>query len=142
MIEQSITEFLLREGYVVSGFSGVSMMPMLDQRTDRLLILRVQAPVKKNDVVLYRRGDRLILHRVLRVSGERLVIRGDNCIRAERDMTQRDILGMLSAYWQGERYFECTDEWNAELARQARKTYLRRLLVRVCRKLRRICTGS
>ena len=93
----SVFETLLkRDGTLVYKTSGVSMLPMLRQNRDLVVI---RAPVfrpRRYDVVLYRRGDRYILHRVLKVLPEGYVIAGDHNTFLERDVTDDMILGVMT----------------------------------------------
>ena len=74
-------EILEKDGRLVYRFRGVSMKPMLYQNRDLVVIEKVKDRLKKGDVVLYRRGKDYVLHRIVRVSEDGYVIRGDNTYR-------------------------------------------------------------
>ncbi len=90
-------ELLEKDGYLVYTNVGCSMMPLLRQRRD-IIEIRKKGPerCKKYDVALYKRGDKYILHRVLKVLPEGYLIAGDNCVFVERDITDANILGVMT----------------------------------------------
>ena len=95
-------ELLQTDGYIVYTNVGVSMMPLLRQRRD-IIEIRAKGPgrCQKYDVVLYRRGERYILHRVLKVLPEGYVIAGDHNTFLERDVTDDMILGVMTRVIRG-----------------------------------------
>ena len=61
-------DMLYSYGYIVYTNVGYSMLPLLRERRDITEIRpKPNCCCKKYDVVLYRRGDQYILHRILRV---------------------------------------------------------------------------
>ena len=93
----SFEELLDTKGYIVYTNVGTSMMPLLRQRRDIIEIRKVPGErCKKYDVVLYKRGDRYILHRVLKVRPDDYVIAGDHNVFLEYGITDRDILGVMT----------------------------------------------
>ena len=84
-------------GYVVFTNKGVSMMPLLRQDKDVMVIRAKHDGFKKNDAVLFRRENgQYILHRIRRVMGEEYFIIGDNCTSGE--IVKREmILGILES---------------------------------------------
>lgn len=88
---------LKNKGYLVYASVGYSMLPLLRQKRD-IVVIRKKEPGRcgKYDVVLYRRGDRYILHRVLRVLPDGYLIAGDNNTFVERDVTDDMILGVMT----------------------------------------------
>ncbi len=76
---------LERDGQVVTHVVGTSMMPLLRNRESIVIVEAAdRVPPRRGDVVLYRMGDTYILHRVLRVTPEEYLIRGDNTWALER----------------------------------------------------------
>lgn len=93
----SFEEMLHEKGFLVYTNVGVSMLPLLRQRRDIIEIRKkMPARCKKYDVVLYKRGDMYILHRVLKVLPDRYLIAGDNNTFVERDVTDAMILGVMT----------------------------------------------
>lgn len=79
-----IKEVLDSEGFYVGPPVGVSMWPMLRNRRDAILVVPASERLKRYDVALYRRGQMMVLHRVLGLYENGYVICGDNCIALER----------------------------------------------------------
>ena len=92
--EQALDE----HGSFVTTAQGVSMMPLIRPGRDLVEITRKgEARCKRYDVVLYRSGDRYVLHRILEVRAEDYVIAGDHQVYKEYGVTDADIIGVLSA---------------------------------------------
>ena len=93
----SFEDLLEKDGYLVYTNVGNSMMPLLRQRRD-IIEIRKKEPgrCQKYDVVLYKRGDKYILHRILRVLPFGYIIAGDHNTFVERDITDKNILGVMT----------------------------------------------
>ena len=75
----------LREGHpVLLSMTGGSMEPTIHEVSDILVLQPKSRQLHRGDVVLYKRGDQHVLHRVLRVRPDYLVVRGDACVARER----------------------------------------------------------
>lgn len=84
-------------GWLVFQNAGTSMMPLLRQNRDVFVIRKKGGErCKKYDAVLYKRGGRYVLHRVLAVRERDYVICGDNCFQKEYGITDADILGTMT----------------------------------------------
>lgn len=94
-----IEDVLEQQGVFISTTSGVSMYPMLRNRRDTIVIKPYCGRLKKYDVPLYRRGDRYLLHRIIKVLPDGYVICGDNCVTKEYDITDNEILGVLTEFY-------------------------------------------
>ena len=88
---------------------GISMRPMLREHKDIVIIERVTRKLKKYDVPLYRRPncDRFVLHRIVKITDNGYVIRGDNLLYNEYDVTDNDIVGVLKAFYRDGKYYNC-----------------------------------
>lgn len=100
---QSVEEVLASQGYYASTTVGNSMRPLLRNRRDSVEIRPVQGRLKRLDVPLYRQGDKLILHRVIKVTENGYVICGDNCDGKER-VTDEQIVGVMTAFYRGNKH--------------------------------------
>ena len=76
---------------------GCSMLPLIRQKRD-IVEIRAKGPgrCRKYDVVLYKRGGQYILHRILKVLPEGYLIAGDHNTFLERDITDEQILGVMT----------------------------------------------
>ena len=99
-----VEDVLRTQGYYVSTTVGISMRPLLRTRKDSIEIRPVQGRLKRLDVPLYRQGDKLILHRVVAVKPDGYVICGDNCLVREENVTDDQIVGVMTAFYRGNRY--------------------------------------
>lgn len=91
-------EILERDGRLVYTSVGDSMQPFIHSGEDLLIIEKTEGRLKKYDVPLYRRDTgKYVLHRVLKVRENDYVICGDNRWRRETGITDRHILGVLTA---------------------------------------------
>lgn len=68
------------KGYIVFTNEGDSMMPLLREHRDILVIRKIEEPLKKYDAVLFKRPNgAYVLHRIIRVCGSgKYRIAGDN----------------------------------------------------------------
>ena len=90
-------ELLQKDGYIIYTNVGYSMMPLLRQKKDLIEIRqKAQDRCQKYDVVLYKRGNKYILHRILKVLPDGYLIAGDHCATIEKDITDKDILGVMT----------------------------------------------
>jgi len=94
----SAEQVLEEKGFFVTTTSGVSMMPLFSDRRDRIVVKPIAERLKKYDVPLYRRGEKLVLHRVIKVKEDHYIIRGDNCVEREF-VKDEQIVGVLSEFY-------------------------------------------
>ena len=61
-------QILERDGKLVYKTRGISMLPLLRQDRDLVVIEKKNnEPLKRFDVALYKRGEKYVLHRVINV---------------------------------------------------------------------------
>ncbi|MBR5279874.1 MAG: S24/S26 family peptidase [Clostridia bacterium] len=78
-MNDSIQATIAEIGFVVRPVVGTSMMPLLDQTTDTVRLIKAPDRLRKYDIPLYvRPSGEYVLHRVIRVCDGYYVIRGDN----------------------------------------------------------------
>lgn len=131
-----VFEEMLQSGRTVTFLpDGVSMRPMLQPRRGKVVIEKLDRPVRKYDIALYKRADgQLVLHRVVRRRGEMLTMCGDGQVTFEPGIHVSQVLGVLKGYYLGGRYIEPT---GFKYALYCRTLWLRRLKRRVFRMLRK-----
>lgn len=106
MIDAVRIEDVLRdEGVFVSTTSGVSMYPMLRDRRDTIVVrpLKEGERLKKLDVPLYKRGEKYVLHRIIKVLPDGYNILGDNCANVEKNIPDSSVIGVLQEFWRGDK---------------------------------------
>ena len=99
MNKSSFEEVLERDGKLVYPNVGDSMMPLLRQGKDLMVIeRRPTGRCKKYDAVLYKRPNgQYVMHRILKVRRDDYVICGDNRIHREFGVPDEWIIGVLTA---------------------------------------------
>ena len=103
-------DVLARDGKLVYTCVGTSMLPMLRQRRDLVIIVPPAGRLRRYDIALYKRDSgRYILHRVLRVKKDGYVLCGDNQWRREYGVTDGRIIGVLTAFVRDGREISVTD---------------------------------
>ena len=136
--KQKIEDVLLTSGKYVGPTSGVSMLPMLKDRRDTIVVLPKTERLKPLDVALYKRGELYILHRVLSVTPNGYIIRGDNCY-ADENVPENAVIGVLTEFFRKDKHYYCTDEKYLKYVKKRLKTYKsRRFFVRLKAK----CKGA
>lgn len=95
--KSTFEEEIQRTGKLVYTNVGDSMLPLIRQGRDLLVISRVEGRLKKYDVPLYKRDSgQYVLHRILKVREQDYVICGDNRYHREYGITDRHIIGVLT----------------------------------------------
>ena len=141
MNKRTIEKELELNGRCVIQTVGVSMEPLLHNRKSTVVIEKAEFPLKKYDVVLFRRPtEEYVLHRVVKTAGDVYIIQGDNFIGKER-VPKEQIIGVMTGYYEDENdnYISCEDEryrhYLKALKFRRRKTKLKNILSRVYRKV-------
>lgn len=101
----SFEQVLERDGQFAYPNVGDSMWPLIRQGKDLVIITRKpEGRLNRYDVPLYQRDSdrqnatgKYVLHRILRVRENDYVISGDNRWNLEHGITDRHIVGVLSA---------------------------------------------
>ena len=113
----TLEQLLARDGWLAYTNKGVSMMPLLRQNRDVMVIERKgDARCKKLDAVLFKRPGRIgrgtyVMHRVLRVNGDSTYwIVGDNCVSGET-VAEENVIGILTAVVRDGKTIPVTDRW-------------------------------
>lgn len=137
----SFEEMLSERGYIVYTCKGTSMMPLLRQNRD-IVEIRPKGDdrCEKYDVVLYKRGNKYVLHRILRVLPDGYVIAGDNNIFLEYDIKDEQILGKMVRLIRDGKEISMTDKKYHLYVHLWCDVYpIRLFLLRVKRKIWRVC---
>ncbi len=98
MNKTTFEEIIQRDGKLIYTNKGDSMMPLIKEGRDLLVISRTDGRLKKYDVPLYKRDSgQYVLHRIIKVRKNDYVICGDNRYHKEYGITDRHIIGVLTA---------------------------------------------
>jgi len=106
--KKHIEDMLREQEIYIATTVGTSMYPMLRNRRDTVVIRPCRGRLHKYDIPLYKRGDKYILHRIVKVLPEGYIICGDNCLHLERDITDAQILGVLTEFYRDGRQISMT----------------------------------
>lgn len=97
MSKSTFEEEISRTGKLIYTNVGDSMMPLIREKRDLLIISKVRGKLKKYDVPLYKRDSgQYVLHRILKVRKDDYIICGDNRWKKEYGITDRHIIGVLT----------------------------------------------
>ncbi len=82
---------------------GVSMLPMLRQGRDSVILSPLQGALKKYDLPLYQRADgSYILHRIVAVK-DGYTCMGDHQFISEQNIAHAQMIAVVTAFYRGDR---------------------------------------
>lgn len=82
---------------------GISMLPMLRQGKDSIILSPLPEKLKKYDIPLYQRDNgKYVLHRVVKV-GETYTCIGDNQYTYEYGLRHDQMIGVVTAFTRGDK---------------------------------------
>ena len=115
MSNSTFEEVLTRKGRLIYSNVGDSMWPFIREGRDLLVIEPTKGRLKRLDVPLYKRdSEQYVLHRVLAVKPDGYVICGDNRWGREYGITDKHIIGVLTAVIRDGKEIPVTD-WRCRL---------------------------
>ncbi|HZJ75602.1 MAG TPA: nucleotidyltransferase family protein, partial [Clostridia bacterium] len=77
--------------------TGTSMLPLLVEKRDSIILKKAAPPLQKGDLPLYRRADSsFVLHRIVRVKDGKYIMSGDNQFISEYGITDDMIIGVVT----------------------------------------------
>ncbi len=95
----TIEEILKSGGTATFTPNGNSMHPMLKSGRDTVTLKKAELPLKKYDLPLYRlKNGKFILHRVIGKNKNGYIMRGDNLLKKEYDITDDMIVGVVVSF--------------------------------------------
>lgn len=133
MTENTVESILAEKGEYVATTAGGSMAPLLRDRQYAVRIVPAKGRLKKYDVALFRRGEKLVLHRVIKVKKDGYYIRGDHDDEGEY-VADGQIVGVLAEVIGRDKTVKMTD---TSYKLYSRLTVLLSPVRRLSRKIRR-----
>ncbi|MBP3203692.1 MAG: S24/S26 family peptidase [Bacteroidales bacterium] len=101
LLEQAAS--FMAEGREVSFTPlGYSMLPFIRGGKDSVKLQKFP-DVQVGDIVLVRLPGHYVLHRIIRVDGEKLTLMGDGNLQGTESCTKADVLGTVTAIEKGRR---------------------------------------
>ena len=83
---------------------GISMLPMLRQGIDSVVLSPLPETLKKYDLPLYKREDgKYILHRIVG-AGDTYVCMGDNQFIPEPGVRREQMIALVAGFYRGDKY--------------------------------------
>ena len=88
---------------------GISMLPMLRQGIDSVVLSPLPEKLQKYDLPLYqRKSGQYVLHRIVAV-GERYTCIGDNQFVYEPGLEREQMIALVTAFTRGEKRYSVTE---------------------------------
>lgn len=76
---------------------GTSMLPLIHQGRDSVVLVKPDGTLRKNDIAFYLRDDKsYVLHRIIKEKDGIYTLCGDNQTTLENGITDRHIIGVVS----------------------------------------------
>lgn len=109
LLDNSVERELNESGVYASVTKGDSMRPLFKTNRDVIILRKPEAELKKYDVALYKsHSGKYTLHRVVRVTPDEYIIRGDNTFALEHVQKDR-ILAVLTEFTRKGKKHKVTD---------------------------------
>ena len=132
----TIEEIIRLNGKYVGPTMGVSMLPMLKEGRDTIIVSAKTNRLKRLDVALYKRDGKYILHRVLQPIDGGYIIRGDNCYEDE-NIPEDAVFGVLTEFFQKDKHTFVDDKKYLKYVKKRLKSYpIRKFFHTINRKCR------
>lgn len=132
-------EDAIKKGNFVIHPHGVSMWPMIRNGLDSVVVNPVDGRLKKYDLPVYldNRG-RYVVHRIIDVTEKGYVICGDGLFEIEYDITDKNIIGVVTGFFRKEKYISVDDRRYLRYVHfWVDNFYLRKPTIKLVRKIRR-----
>ncbi len=91
--------------------TGRSMMPLLRDRTDSVLLTNERVPRKYDIVFFQRTSGEAVLHRIIKIGAEGYQIVGDNELQPEGPIAPSQIVAVVKGFYRDGRYISCRRWW-------------------------------
>lgn len=83
---------------------GFSMLPLIRQGKDSVILVKPQGDLKKNDIPFYKRDNgTYVLHRVVKAENGNYTVCGDNQTWLETGVNNSHIIGVVSRIYRGDK---------------------------------------
>ena len=132
-------EYLKQTGRLTYTFHGRSMLPLLREGRDLFIVEEPARTPGRRDVILFKRADRYVLHRIVGQDESGYITRGDNNYFEERGIKGEDVLGVMTGYVRaGHEHSVHSPAYICYAYVRVADYPLRRLLHRIIGRLRRL----
>lgn len=118
---------------------GTSMLPLIHEGRDSVMLSALPERLAPGDTVLYRRdGGAYVLHRIVGADGGTFTMCGDNQYRPEPGIRRDQLIAFVSAFIINGRRIEADSPENLRYIKRRRSLGLRRLYLPLVHGFRRI----
>ena len=118
------------------------MLPLLKERETSVVIEPKTARLSLYDVALFRRGEQYVLHRIVSITEDGYLTRGDNTYFDE-PVLEDDVIGVMTGYFEGDKFVPTDDATYLKYVKKRLKSYpVRRIFVKVKAVFSRITRGN
>ena len=123
---------------------GISMLPMLRQGVDSIVLSTLPPRLKKYDIPLYQRENgSYVLHRIVSVQGDSYTLIGDNQFVYEKGISHSQCIGVVTAFYRGDKMYSVNDlSYRIYCVLWCGSRKLRHFCVRAVNKLKRVLKGG
>ncbi|MBE6787318.1 MAG: hypothetical protein E7537_03115 [Ruminococcaceae bacterium] len=106
---QIAKELLEQNGEITGATQGDSMKPLFRSGLDKAVIVTPPETLHVGDVLLYKNktDNQVNLHRIVKITKQGPVLRGDNLYVKETNIPSEDIIGILKGFYRGNKYYDC-----------------------------------
>ncbi len=106
-----IEEKLKNGGEVKFMPKGVSMLPLIRQGFDSVIIRTKEKPLGRGDIIFYRRPDgQFVIHRIVGKNKKGYILCGDNQFKKEYGVEESWIIGVVARVRRDNRDIPCGDQ--------------------------------
>lgn len=118
---------------------GSSMLPLLREKIDSVVLVKPQGQLKTGDILLYKRSNgQYVLHRIVKVNQNSYELCGDNQIQIETKVSDTDIIGVVGYFYRRKKKIT-----NRNLIYKCYKFLWKSFILRrIAGKIRRMISGS
>ena len=96
----TIKEVLAHDGVFRIYPKGTSMMPLIRQKKDSVVLTAPKFPMSKGDIIFYqRKNGQFVLHRIVKKTGDTYVCCGDNQVQLEPGIDKSMIIAVVEAIY-------------------------------------------
>ena len=97
-MEKNLIDLIDSGDTIIISTKGYSMWPMLKPFNNLVKLKVIEGDIKKYDVVLFKHGSYLKLHRIVKCENDKYTISGDNTFNDETDIDRSQIIAVLESF--------------------------------------------
>ncbi len=104
--EEAIRLVLDSEGEFRIYPRGTSMLPLLREKKDSVVLIKPVGPIKKHEIILFKKSSgQYTLHRVIAIEKDSYTTCGDNLHKPEYNVKPEQIIGIVNKIYRNDKLF-------------------------------------